>query len=112
MHEVLVRKCGLITQSLRHVTIEIVELSIYEGLLELSAFLMEFEEKVYALQRLVVLEEVLEDTPTHWWVTHKKTINGWAQCRCMMIIHFGNAKIYHDGRYNGWNDPNSHLIEG
>ena len=46
MHEVSFRKCGLITHSLRHVTTEIVELPVYEGLPELSAFLMEFEDKV------------------------------------------------------------------
>ena len=39
LHEVSFRKCGLITQSPCHVTIEIIELSIYEGLLELSEFL-------------------------------------------------------------------------
>ena len=46
MHEVSFRKGGLITQSLCHVATEIVELTIYEGLPELSMFLMEFEEKV------------------------------------------------------------------
>ena len=46
MHEVSFRKCGLITQSLRHVANEIVELSVYEGLPELSAFLEIFEERV------------------------------------------------------------------
>ena len=40
MHEVSVRKCGLITQSLCHVAIEIVELLVYEGLPKISAFQM------------------------------------------------------------------------
>ena len=39
LHEVSFRKCGLIMQSLCHVTNEIVELSIYEGLPEFSKFL-------------------------------------------------------------------------
>ena len=50
MHEVSARKCGLITQLLCHVAIEIVELPIYEGLPKLSAFLMEFEEMVSSPQ--------------------------------------------------------------
>ena len=48
MHEVSFRKCGLITQSLRHVLTEIVELPVYEGLLEMSAFLIVFEERLSA----------------------------------------------------------------
>ena len=36
----------MITQPLSHVAADIVELPTYEVLLELSAFLIEFEEKV------------------------------------------------------------------
>ena len=39
IHEVSFRKCGLITQSLRHVMTKTIELPIYEGLLELYGFL-------------------------------------------------------------------------
>ena len=46
MNEVSLRKCGLITQSLCRVTIETIELPIYEGILDLSEFLLEFEDKV------------------------------------------------------------------
>ena len=46
MHEVSFRKCGLITQSMYHVVTKIVELPTYEGIHNLFAFLMEFEEKV------------------------------------------------------------------
>ena len=50
MHEVSVRKCIFLTQSLCHVTTKIIALSIYEGLLEISKFLREFEEKLLELQ--------------------------------------------------------------
>ena len=46
MHEVSIRKCGLSTQSLCRVVTETVELPIYEGLSDLSEFLVEFEDKV------------------------------------------------------------------
>ena len=46
MHEVSFKKCGLITKSLCHVTTEIVELLVNEGMPKILAFLMEFEEKV------------------------------------------------------------------
>ena len=46
MHEVSFRKRGIISQSLCHVTTEVVELPTYKGILELSMFLMELEEKV------------------------------------------------------------------
>ena len=72
---------------------------------------MEFEEKVLELQRLLALEEALNATPSRWWETHKKEITGWAQCLCLMIVHFGNAEAYHAGRYDGWNDSNIHLME-
>ena len=50
MHEVSFWKYGLITQSLRHVAIDIVELQFYEGIPKLFVFLREFEEKVSELQ--------------------------------------------------------------
>ena len=80
MHEVSIRKCGLITRSLCRVTIEIVELPTYEGLPELFEFLVEFEDKVLGPQRLLALDEALKDTPACWWETHKKSTNGWSQC--------------------------------
>ena len=53
-------------------TTEIVKLPIYEGLPEMSTFLIEFEKKVSKPHRLLALEEALKATPTHWWATHKK----------------------------------------
>ena len=53
-------------QSLHHVETEIVELPVYEGLPELSTFLMEFEEKVLEPIRLLALEEALKATPICW----------------------------------------------
>ena len=41
MHEVSLRKCVLTTNSLCHVATETIDLPIYEGLLELSKFLLE-----------------------------------------------------------------------
>ena len=55
MHEVLVRKCGLIIESLCRVATEVVELPIYEGLPKLSKFLVEFEEKVSETQWFLAL---------------------------------------------------------
>ena len=59
----------------------------------------------------MALDEALKDTPARWWETHKKTITGWAQCQCLMTVHFSNAKEYHAGRYDGRNDPSGHLME-
>ena len=42
MYEVSLRKCGLITQSLHHVTTRIIDLPIYEGLPEIYRFLKDF----------------------------------------------------------------------
>ena len=41
MHEVSLRKCVLTTNSLCHVATETIDLPIYEGLLELTEFLLE-----------------------------------------------------------------------
>ena len=41
MHEVSLRKCFLTTNSLCYVTTKTIDLPIYEGLLELSEFLLE-----------------------------------------------------------------------
>ena len=51
MHEASLRKCVFITQSLCRVTNETVELPVYEGLPQLSEFLLEFEDKVLKAQR-------------------------------------------------------------
>ena len=111
MHEVSFRKCGIITLSLRHVATEIVELPIYERILELSRFLKEFEVKVIEPQCLLALGEALKATLARWWEAHKEKIHEWAQCRRLMTVRFGDMEVYHTGRYDGQNDPCSHLRE-
>ena len=54
--------------------IETIEFPIYEGIPELSDFLVEFEDKVLEPQWLLALEETLKDTLARWWVTHKNSI--------------------------------------
>ena len=61
----------MITQSLRHVATETVELPIYEGLTGLSELFQEFEEKVLELQRILALDGALKATLARWWATHK-----------------------------------------
>ena len=73
-------KCGLIMKSLCHVEIDMVELMIYERLLKIFVFLMEFEEKVSEPQRLLALEEARKDTQVQWWETHEKKITRCVQC--------------------------------
>ena len=111
MHEVSFRKCGLITQLLCRVAIEIVELPLYEGLPKLFVLLMMFEEKVSGPQRLLAMEEALKATPTHWQETHKKRITGWSQCQHLMTVRFGNTEVYHAEKYDEWNHPSGHLTE-
>ena len=62
-------------QALHHVVTEIINLLIYEGILELSGFLEEFEAKVFEPQRLLALGEALKATTTCWWEVHKETIH-------------------------------------
>ena len=90
---------------------ETVELPVYEGLPELSKFILEIEDKLSEPQWFLELEEALKATLARWWVTHKKSIAGWSQCRILMTVHFGDAKVYHAGRYDGWNSLGDHLIE-
>ena len=80
MHEVSIWKCGLVTQSLCRAATEIFELPLYKGLLELSEFLVEFEDKVSKPQQLLALDEALKATLARWWATYKKSITGWFQC--------------------------------
>ena len=80
---------------------DIVELPTHEGIPEFSTFLKEFEEKVSKPQRLLALEESLKATLPRWWVTHKKTITGWAQCRWLMTVRFGDKKMYQTRKYDG-----------
>ena len=110
LHEVSFRKCGLITQSLRHVATETIELPIYERLSRLSEFFQEFEEKVLESQRILALDVAPKTTSARWWATHKQTIHDWEQCQRLMMVLFGDVEVYHDGRYDGQNDLSSHLI--
>ena len=71
LHEVSFRKCGLITQSLWHVTTETIKLPICEGLSRLSEFFQEFEENLFELQRILALDVALKAILSWWWVTHK-----------------------------------------
>ena len=75
LHEASFRKCGLITQSLRHVVTKTVEFPIYEGLLGLSEFFQVFEQKLFEPQRTLALDVALKATPTQWWETHKQMIH-------------------------------------
>ena len=88
-----------------------IELTIYEGLPELSEFLVEFKYKVLEPHRLLALEEALKDTPSHWWATHKNSITGWSQCRILITAHFRDPEVYHAGMYDGRNGPGDHLSE-
>ena len=111
LHEVSFRKCGLITQSLRHVVIETIELPIYEGLSGLSELFQEFKEKFFEPQRILALDVALKATPARWWVTHKQMIHDWEQCHRLMMVCFGDSEVYRARRYDGWNDPTGHLIK-
>ena len=51
-----------VTQSLWHITTENVELPIYEGLLRLSEFFQEFEEKFFESQNILALDVALKAT--------------------------------------------------
>ena len=62
LHEVSFRKFGLITQSLRHVSTEMVEFPIYEGLPRLYEFFQEFEKKVLEPKRILALDVALKAT--------------------------------------------------
>ena len=90
----------MIIESLCQVTTETIELPIYEGQPEFFDFLVEFEDKVSEPQRLLAFDEALKATPACWWETHKNLIIGWSQCQILMTIHFGDAEVYHAGRYD------------
>ena len=64
---------NMITQSLRHVATETVELPIYEGLPGLLEFFQEFEEKFFEPQRILALDVALK--ATRWWETHNQMIH-------------------------------------
>ena len=65
LHEVSLWKYSLITQSLCPFVTETIHLLIYEGIMELSEFLIEFNDKVSKPLWLLVLEEALKDAPAH-----------------------------------------------
>ena len=89
---------------------EIVEPPTYEGLPNLAEFISEFEDRVSEPQRLLELEEALKATPSRWWVTHKKLIDGWSLCRRLMEVCFDEGENYQVMKYDGRNDPNDNLI--
>ena len=64
----------------------------YEGLPDIPDFIADFEDRVSETQRLLTLDEALNATPTRWWYTHKKSINGWSLCRRLMEVHFSDIE--------------------
>jgi hypothetical protein len=55
----------------------------------LEEFLTNFELKVLEIQRLLVLDIALKETPACWWGTHKENIHDWYQCKILLCIRFG-----------------------
>ena len=110
MHEVSIRKCGKITQSLCRFVKEVFELLTYEAFPDFPEFLAEFKDKVSEPQRLLALDEALKATPTRWWETHKKSIDRCSLCCRLMEVHFSDTKSYQREKYDGRNDPNYHLM--
>ena len=76
----------------------------------LDIFINEFEDKVSEPQQLLVLEEALKATSERWWDTHKTSIGDWHICLRIMEIQFGEAEYYQGKKYDGRNDPTSHLV--
>ena len=83
------RRCTRVTSYVQRVENELRELPTYEGLPNLVTFLSEFEGLVIEPHHLYVLDYVLKATPARWWVTQKKFITNWIQCRRLMEVRFG-----------------------
>ena len=80
---------------------EVVQLPTYKGFFDFPEFLADFEDRVSEPQRLLALDDPLKATPTGWWVTHKKSINGWLLCRRLMEVKFVEANKYQVDKYDG-----------
>jgi hypothetical protein len=80
MYVVSTRRCARLTREVRWIGTTVSNLPAFDGLNNLEAYLLEFEEIVPIQQRLLALDESLKETPTRWWGTHKHNIIDWVQC--------------------------------
>jgi hypothetical protein len=72
MHEVSTRPCARITRSLRWIGTKLCDPLKYDGLIDISVFLKEFDLQVPEQQRMLALDVVLKVIPSKWWATHKE----------------------------------------
>lgn len=49
----------------------------YDGIINVSLLILEYEREILEEQRLQALDVALRSTPTKWWGTHKRNIVNW-----------------------------------
>jgi hypothetical protein len=74
MYDVTTIRCARLTKEVRWIDTTVSDLTTFDGLNPLEAFLLDFEASVPTQQRLLAMDEALKATPTRWWGTHKRNI--------------------------------------
>lgn len=67
------RRCVIITKSLRWIGIEVCELPPFDGLGDVEVSFMELESIVLEPKRMLALDAALKATPARWCVAHKNS---------------------------------------
>jgi hypothetical protein len=98
-----------INRSLHWIGTKLYDPPRYDGLTEIDMFIKSFELQVPEQQRLLALDVILKETPTRWWVMHRKGMKDWAQCSRLMQICFGPEEAKGVHKYIGEGDLVSHI---
>lgn len=101
----------MMTKSLHCVSLEVINLSYYDDLINVDKFLDAFETKVPKDHHFQVLDLALCATLARWWGTHKDSFDEWQEYQRMIMLRFGCPKVRLNEKYNERNDPHDHLIK-
>lgn len=111
LHEVTTLNCNMLVRSLHCMTTEVRSLPMYDGLTVVDGFLEKFEREVSEQQCFDALKWAMHATPARWRGTHQRSFEDWRRCRRMMRLPFGKLQMRLAEKYDGHDDPHTHLAK-
>jgi len=76
----------MMTKSLRNVSLEVRNLTYYDGLNDVDNFFDVFEHEVPEHHCFQAIDFALHAMPARWWGTHKDSFDGWWDYRRVMRL--------------------------
>lgn len=93
----------MMMRSMHCVSIEVMNLPTYDGLIEVDDFLNKFEREVLEQQHFESLKWVLRTMPTRWWGIYEISFEDWCEWRRKIHMRFGKPQMWLTNKIARWN---------